>query len=86
MFNKPKEDLNESWKKTAELNKIIKTIQDMKIEFNKEIKLLKEYQTEIKLKMNNSGSQTKSSEIRLTYRLQGREETFMSGRQGRRYG
>lgn len=37
----------------------------MKVEFNKKIEFLKKTQTEIKLKMKNSGSQTKGSEIRL---------------------
>ena len=37
----------------------MKTIQDMKIEFNKVVESLKQSQTEIKLKIDNSVSQTK---------------------------
>jgi hypothetical protein len=40
----------------------MKTIQDIKVECKKEIKSLKESQTEIKLRMRNPGSQPKGSD------------------------
>lgn len=39
---------NEDWENANSWNEIMKPIQDMKTEFNKEIQLLKETQTEIK--------------------------------------
>lgn len=40
--------LNEDWETTNSWDEIMKPIQDMKTEFNKEIQSLKEAQTEIK--------------------------------------
>ena len=37
--------------KTYTVNEVMKTIQDMKVEFNKEIKSLKKTQSEIKVEM-----------------------------------
>lgn len=48
-------------KKCKELNKIRKSIQNTKIEFKREIELLKKNKTEIILEMKNSISQNKSS-------------------------
>lgn len=45
----------------TESNEIKKTIQVMKLKFNKEIELLKKSQIEIKLKMKNSESLTENS-------------------------
>lgn len=43
----------------------MKIIQDMKIEFNEEIQLLKKMRTEIKLEMKTLECQTKTSEVSL---------------------
>lgn len=40
----------------------------MKVEFNKETESLKKTKTEIKLEMNNLGSQTENSKVSLTHR------------------
>lgn len=59
------------WMKTtkSQLNKIIKRIQDTKIEFNKDIESQEKGQTEMKLDMKSSGCQTKSLEESLSSRL-----------------
>jgi hypothetical protein len=53
----------------SQLNKIIKRIQDTKIEFNKDIESQEKGQTEMKLDMKSSGCQTKSLEESLSSRL-----------------
>lgn len=62
------------WRNSLMKTESRKTFQSMKMEFNKEIGSLKkkekkETQTEIKLKMQTSGSQTKSSNLSITNRL-----------------
>lgn len=42
------------------MNEIIKSIQDLKVEFNKEIKSLKKTQTEMKYEIKTSGCETKN--------------------------
>lgn len=63
MFKNLKEDLMNNVNTHTQLNE---KIQDMNIEFNKDIELLKKSPTEMKLKMKNSGSQTKDSGKSLT--------------------
>lgn len=47
----------------------------MKVEFNKETESLKKKtQTEIKLEMNNLGSQTETSKVSFNHRVQNMEE------------
>lgn len=54
----------------------MKIPQDMQVEFNKEIELLKKFQTEIKLEMKNWGCLTKATQAGLPNMLQGMEERF----------
>lgn len=49
----------------------MKTSQDQKVEFNKEIEWLKKFQTEIKLEMKNWGCWTKATQAGLPNMLQG---------------
>lgn len=60
----------------------MKTIQNLKTEFNQEIKKTK---IEIKLNVKNSGYKTKTSEVSLTKKIKrhGRKH-FRAWRQGRR--
>lgn len=52
--------------KTYTVDEIMKTIQYLEIEFNKEIESLKKTQSEIKVEMETSRCQTKTSEVILT--------------------
>lgn len=49
----------------------MKTVQDMEVEFNKEIGELKKVHGAIKLDMKNLGSQTKTSEVSLPREYKG---------------
>ena len=57
----------------------MKTIQDVKIEFNKVVESLKQSQTEIKLKIDNSVSQTKQKPKGISH-----SHTGSSGRENNR--
>lgn len=75
--------LNEDHGNTSkQLSKVMEVITYMKLEFNKEIQLLKKSQIEIKLEMNISGNQTKTSAVCLTKKLKDRKERI-SGLEGK---
>lgn len=81
MFKGLKEDMNKCFNKAHEskqLNELMKTIQDVKGDFNRETESLKTTRSTIKLEMKNSRHQTRIHEVSLTNRLKGIKKENLS--------